>query len=246
MTVAHRVAVAFRFLTRFPVRVTDESSDARGGAVAYFPVVGLALGVCLAAVAWLLTSRVPAPLLGVVLVALLAGITGGLHLDGLGDVFDGLGGGHGDRARTLAIMRDSRVGAHGAVALILVLVAKVVAITGLVAHQDWRLLVAFPVVARWAVVPLVVWFPYGRPEGLGKSFNAQGSGREVAIATGILVVVGIWAGRRFIGPTLVALAVALALGAWLQRRLGGLTGDVYGAAIELAEVGFVMAAQQEA
>jgi len=238
------IRVAFTLLTRLPVRGGAAREGDLGRSLAFFPLVGCVLGGLLAAVAAMLWSRLPAALLGVGLVALLAGLTGGLHLDGLADVFDGLGGGHGNRERVLAIMRDSRIGAQGAVAIILVLVAKVIGFAGLVERHEVALLVAGPAVARWAVLPLIVFFPYGREEGMGKAFNAQGSAWEVVLATGFIVVLAPWGGWRLVDAALIALSLTLMLGVWMQRRLGGLTGDVYGAAIELAEVVFLMAVQR--
>src|SRR5262245_52238316 len=172
----------------------------------------------------------------VALVALLAGLTGGLHLDGVADVFDALGGGRGQRDRMLAILRDSRIGAHGAAALVLVILAKVVAVAALVDHSSgdhaWWALYAAPVAARWAVVPLIVGFPYARPEGLGKPFHGHAGVAQLAGATAVAAIALGWLGGRAIAPALAALLAALAIATWLHRHLGGLTGDVYGAAIE--------------
>lgn len=234
--------IAFGLLTRLPVHTGDARDDDAGRAVAFFPVVGGVIGMILAALAAMTVNRASASIVAVGLVACLAALTGGLHLDGVADVFDGLGGAHGGRERMLAIMRDSRIGAHGAVALILVLLAKTIALSAVVQRHDALTIVAFPAVARWAAVPLLVFFPSAREEGLGKTFNARASSREVALATAFVVALGICCGTEFIAPTLSALSVALAFGAWIQRRLGGLTGDVYGGAIELAEVTFLIAA----
>jgi adenosylcobinamide-GDP ribazoletransferase len=210
------------------------------------------------AAARLLNGHLSLGVLAVVLVALLAMLSGGLHLDGLADTFDGLGGGRGDRARMLEIMRDSHIGAHGAAALVLALAAKIFALQELLARGGggdasanastlWPLFAA-PVFARWAVVPLMVFFRYARPVGLGSAFRAHGRAALVAGAT--LLPLGLTVGTAVAGvagvPTLAAgaaaLAAALLLGVALNRRLDGLTGDVYGAAIELAEVAFLVTA----
>jgi adenosylcobinamide-GDP ribazoletransferase len=184
----------------------------------------------------------PPSVTAVGLVALLAAVTGGLHLDGLADVFDGLSGGHGDRTRMLTIMRDSRIGAHGALALLLIVLAKVFALSALVQRRSPWAILLFPAVARWSVVLLIVAFPYVRDEGLGRRFKDQGSAIEFVWATAFTAVLVFGAGARALAPTAVALAAALGFGFWMRRRLGGLTGDAYGAAIELAEVVFVAAA----
>jgi len=169
-------------------------------------------------------------------------MTGGLHLDGVADVFDGLGGGHGDRERTLRIMRDSRIGAHGATALVLVLAVKAAALSDLLARGSlWPLVVA-PVVARFAVVPLLVLFPYAREEGLGRAFRGTAGRREIAIAAVLAAAAVAPFAPAALVPALAALAAAAAVALSVNRRLGGLTGDVYGAAIEIAEAALLAAA----
>lgn len=237
-------ALAFQFLTRLPVPGGRTGSADMGRALAWFPLPGLVLGLVAAGGARLSDGRVAPLLAAALLVALGAWLTAGLHLDGVADVADGLGGGRGDRERTLAIMRDSRIGAHGASALVLVLIVKVTAVGELLGPgraAGWAL-VAAPCLARFAAVPLVVLFPYARPQGLGKAFHEGGGAREVAVAAVLAAVVVAGAGLRAIPPAAAALAAALGLAFVVRRRLGGLTGDAYGAAIELAELAFLLVA----
>jgi adenosylcobinamide-GDP ribazoletransferase len=234
--------LAFQFLTRLPVGSGAMSGADLGRSCAWFPLPGAAMGLLVAAGSWLIGPHLPPALVGVLAAAALAALSGALHLDGVADVFDGLGGGHGNRERTLAIMRDSRIGALGATALVLVLVAKAVALGDLVGRGElWPLVVA-PAVARFAAVPLVVLFPYARPEGLGKAFQGTAGRREIAVAAVLTAAVI----ARFVPGALAASAAALAaagaLALLVYRRLGGLTGDVYGACIELAELAFLVTA----
>ncbi|MFH0810822.1 MAG: adenosylcobinamide-GDP ribazoletransferase [Pseudomonadota bacterium] len=242
MSALRPFAVAIGFLTRVPVRTGAIQDAERARSITCFPVVGLALGLVLAGAERLAHGRLSLNLIAVGLVGLLAGLTGGLHLDGLADVFDGLGGGRGDRERMLTIMRDSRIGSHGAAALTLLLTGKVIAVAEVLRYGAvWPLVTCF-VAARWAVIPLVVFFPYARSEGLGKAFNGHVRLSHFIGATCLAAACIGWVGCASIAPTASALAVVLALGAWAHRRLGGLTGDVYGAAIELAELAFLVAA----
>jgi adenosylcobinamide-GDP ribazoletransferase len=241
------LALAFGLLTRLPVRAEVTREEELGAAVAWFPAVGLAIGLALAAARALLEGHLAPGLIAALLIALSALVTGGLHLDGLADVFDGVGGGRGDRERMLAIMRDSRIGAHGAAALVLVLVAKVAALAELVPRgAGWALALA-PLVARAAVMPLVLFFPYARAAGLGRAFHDYSRPRHLALGTACTLAVLSVAGRalsarsvvvEIAAPTLAALAVSLLIGVWLRARMGGLTGDVYGSAIELSELAF--------
>ncbi|MBI3723733.1 adenosylcobinamide-GDP ribazoletransferase [bacterium] len=235
------ILVAFGFLTRVPVPLREVRPADLGRSLAFFPLVGLALGLALAGSARLLGARLPAGVEAVLLAAILAIVTGGLHQDGLADVVDGLSGCGGDRARALEIMRDSRIGAHGAVAIVLVLAAKIAALAEVARTcEEWPL-VLFPLAARWAVTPLVVFFPYAREEGLGRSFKDNASALEVVFATGIAWSAIGWVGQRAVAPAVAAVGTALAVAAYVRWKLGGLTGDVYGAAIELAEVAFLVA-----
>jgi adenosylcobinamide-GDP ribazoletransferase len=230
------LVAAFAFLTRLPVWRGPLRDADLGRSVSFFPLVGLVLGFGLTGTAAALGGHLAPWLVAVLLATVLAALTGALHLDGVADVFDALGGGRGDRVRMLEIMRDSRIGAHGATALTLLLIAKVAALAEVAARQDLLSLLAAPTIARWLAAVLVVLFPYARADGLGRAFNGEAGRVQVAAATGIAAVVIGVLGPALILPALGAAAVVLGFGFWLYRRLGGLTGDVYGAAIELAEV----------
>jgi len=231
------IGAAFAFLTRIPIPGAGGAGEL-GRSVVWFPLVGAALGAALVGVARALGGHLSAGVLAVALVALHALLTGGLHLDGLADTFDAWGGGRGDRARMLEIMRDSRIGAHGATALALLLAGKIFAVLDLLSRgTSWPLLAA-PAVARWAVVPLVVLFRYARPSGLGSPFQEQRRAIDVVVATVLVAPLAFWFGGAALRAAALALAAALLVALAINRRLGGLTGDVYGAAIEIAELVF--------
>lgn len=234
------LAIAFGFLTRVPIRTGEVAPEELGRAVSWFPAVGAALGAMAAGVSCALAGWLPAGLVAIAVVTLTALATGGLHLDGVADVFDALGGGRGSRDRMLAIMRDSRIGAHGATALVLVLAAKLIAVGELVEHGPAWALFAAPIAARWSVLPLIIGFPYARPDGLGKPFHGHAGVTQLVAGTAIAVLALVWIGPIVAVGAAVALAAALGLAIWLYRRLGGITGDVCGAAIELAEIGFLV------
>jgi adenosylcobinamide-GDP ribazoletransferase len=236
---AFRVALAF--LTRLPLSAGEVQPSEMARALAFFPAVGLLIGALLAAAQLALGRRLPAELSALALVATWALLTGALHLDGVADLFDGLGGGRGDPARALAIMRDSRIGAHGAVALVLALSAKVSATATLVTHGAVWPLLAAPIAARWAVVPIVAWVRYARAEGLGRAMTDHARAADIVWASLLAIACLAALGLRVLYPTLTALACAAVLAASVRAKLGGLTGDVYGAVIELAELGFLVA-----
>jgi adenosylcobinamide-GDP ribazoletransferase len=240
------LAGAFTFLTVLPVaRAASGRGDLRHVA-AFFPIVGLAIGAVLAGAAWLARGHLPHPLAAVLLVALGAALTGGLHLDGVADLFDGLGHGGRDPRRALEIMRDSRIGAHGAVALILLLAAKSLAVAVLLERGQLSALAVFPAAARGCVVPFIVALRPARREGLGWALHrASGPGDAlcaVLLAAAAVAAVPALGGAGLAAAALAALLAAAACAAWARLRLGGLTGDVHGAAIELAEAAFLIVA----
>jgi len=225
--------VACRYLTLLPLPSSAEPGDL-GRAAGWFPVVGLVLGGLLAA-AGVAGSVAPPPLAAVAVVAAWAVLTGGLHLDGLADAADGLGGGW-SREESLTIMRDARIGAYGVTAIVLVLGAKTAALAGLPADLGWRGLVAAPVLGRLAPLLLARLCPPARGEGAGHAFALSvGAG---ALALGGLLAAAVTLG--LLGPwgalPVAAVVVASAGFAWyLRRRLGGLTGDCLGALVEVSE-----------
>jgi adenosylcobinamide-GDP ribazoletransferase len=168
-------------------------------------------------------------------------ITGGLHLDGLADSADAWVGGHGDRERTLAIMKDPRSGPAAVSTLALALLLKFTALTVLVKAGAWPALLLAPVLGRSALVALLLSMPYVRPGGMGSAISAHLPRTAAALA--LLLVA---AGALVAGKT-GALALVVAAAAWwvlrwmMLRRLGGMTGDTLGAAVELTEVAVLVA-----
>jgi adenosylcobinamide-GDP ribazoletransferase len=234
------LAAAIAFLTRVPVgrRIQLEAADvARGGAV--FPLVGAGIGAAVGGVVQALSGPLTAPLAAVLGLAVGAVLTGVLHLDALADSADALGA--ATRERALEIMRDHAIGAYGGVALVLDLGAKTVALAVLAQrHEVLRFAVAAAAVARVAPVLLSVALPYARTGGgTGNALAGAGWIRAaiaVAIAAGLCLVLH--------APLLlaVAAAVTIAVGLAARHALGGVTGDVLGAAAELVEVGALVTA----
>jgi adenosylcobinamide-GDP ribazoletransferase len=226
--------VACRYLTLVPLPPTAAAGDL-GRAAGWFPVVGLFLGLGLAG-ADLVAGRLVPPLLGgVLVVALWAWATGGLHLDGLADAADGLGGGF-SREERLAIMRDTATGAYGVTAVVLVLAVKAVALGGLPAGLSWRALLLAPVLGRAAPLLLARLCPPARAEGSGHAFalTAGAGGLGAAGIVAVAVAVG-GLGPWGLLPIGLAAVTAGAFAAYLRSRLGGLTGDCLGALVETTE-----------
>lgn len=230
---------ALGFLTRIPVpaRVFAQPG-VQARSLAWYPLVGLLLGVLLCAAAWLLRGAPPL-LAAAVLVALWTWLTGGLHLDGLADSADAWVGGMGDRARTLEIMKDPRSGPAGVSALVLVLLLKFAALASLPA-AGWPLLWLAPLLARTALAAAFVSMPYVRAGGIGSGLAVAARGPCLAaiVLAVLLASCAGWAGIAAL------LAAALVFAVWRRaclRRLQGMTGDTCGALAELTEAGVLVA-----
>ena len=236
--------VAVRYLTIVPLPgsgVADGEGpegpgpQGLGRAAVWFPVVGLGIGLALAALDRL-TALVFPPLLGALLVVTAWKLaSAGLHLDGLADCLDGLGG--RDAPHRLTIMRDSRIGAFGAIGLILLLMLTIAALADLPASVRWRTLLVAPVIAR-ALPPLLARvFRPARTDGHGAAFQAGVAVTAPPAALGMAIVVA-WTALGVPGVGVVAAVTlaGLAFGRFMSGRLGGVTGDVFGAAIETGEV----------
>jgi adenosylcobinamide-GDP ribazoletransferase len=232
------LSAAAAFLTLLPEspRVAPGGPDVARGAWA-FPAVGALLGCVVGAVALTCAEALP-PLAAGALGALAGALaTGGLHLDGLADSADGLGGRSPERA--LEIMRDHSVGAYGSAAISLDLVLRTVLIAALLeGGKALAALVVAGAVARAAVLVLPLWLPYARKApGLGAVLSAQPSGRRAAVGIAIAAVFSV----AILGlqglPVLACTAlIVFGVGLLARRRLGGVTGDVLGASIELSEL----------
>lgn len=230
--------LAGAFLTVFPVARGVEADPARlARCMGFFPAIGLVLGLALVVLDRGLGLLLPRTVLDGVLVLLLIVATGALHLDGLADLTDGLAGGR-DREGMLRIMKDSRVGAMGAVALVMVLLLKYLSLFSIPPAMKSAALVFMPAAGRWVQVVLAAWCPYARPEGgTGAAFVDQVGSREVLIATATVIAAGAVLFRLQAVLLLLLLGMAaFALLRYFLARLGGVTGDVLGAATELTEV----------
>lgn len=229
---------AAAFLTIFPVAGTIEMDNRRlARSMGLFPAVGLALGLLLVIGNGLLTPLLPRGVLDCLLLLILICASGALHLDGFADLLDGLAGGR-DRESALRIMKDSRVGAIGAVGLVMVLLLKYLSLAQIPPAQKSAALLLMPTAGRWCQVFLAERLPYIRREGgTGSVFVDNVGGQELLRASLTLLLAAMLL-CSFKGVLLVALLLLFAtlLRSYFERRLGGVTGDVLGAATELVEV----------
>jgi adenosylcobinamide-GDP ribazoletransferase len=229
--------IAFQFLTIIPLPFTVRcEKEDMGRSAAFFPLAGAAIGGMLAAADWLLSPWITRPLCDALLITLLTLITGALHLDGLADVCDGLAA-RGSRERFLAVMKDSQVGAIGAVGLVLGLLLKWQALAAVPTELKWQALLLFPALARFGQVLTMTGARHARQDGLGAAF-VQGSGRVTLLLAFVPVALAAYYLLDLKG-IMAMTAVCLLTGAgrmFFQRKLGGLTGDTIGCISELNEI----------
>ena len=234
--------LALQFLTIMPpvVRSAPRPRDL-GRSEAFFPFVGLMLGAVLAVGDRLAEPYVQPLVRDAFLVILLAVLTGALHLDGIIDTFDGLFI-SGNRDRRLAVMRDPRAGAYGVVAIVLLLALKLAALASLPPHLRFGTLLVAPCLGRWAIVLVTSQFPYARQEGMGQAFKQSLKWTHVVVAGAIAAEVAVLVlGVSGVIVWFLASTAALIVAHYIASRLGGLTGDTYGAICELVETGVLVA-----
>ena len=229
--------IAMQFLTIIPLPFdTRCQKEDLGRATACFPLVGLTVGGLLVGLNWLIAPWLPRPLCAALLITLLAAVTGALHLDGLADVCDGLAA-RGSRERFLAIIKDSHVGAIGAVGLVLGLLLKWQALVAVPTGITWQALLLFPTLARFAQVLAMSGAKHARQDGLGAAI-IQGMGSRHLLLALVITLAACLTLLPFKGIIALAavIVVTLAIRIYFQKRLGGLTGDIVGCSSEIAEI----------
>ena len=240
--------LALMLLTRLPVGQLAEPAPQLSAARWAYPLVGLVVGLTgWAAQAGALALGLGAAPSALLAVGAMALVTGGLHLDGLADLADGLGGGR-DRTHALDIMRDSRIGSYGTIALVLVVGLGAGALAQFSAGAPLAVFLLAGVASRLAMLAALVALPPARGDGLGKSAAGPGAGPGAGSGAGALVpgalvcvVVGVATGPAAIAALAVCAATAGGV-AWRARvRLGGQTGDVLGAVQAVAEAACLLA-----
>jgi adenosylcobinamide-GDP ribazoletransferase len=237
---------SFGFLTVLPV--APRSGAGLGSARAFFPLVGLALGGLLAGFDRLVLGTLGSELTAALIVVGLLAATRMLHIDGLMDSFDALLGGY-TRERRLEILKDPRIGAFGTIAGVSVLFLKSAALITLTGPVRLPMIVLFPLLGRWSVVAVMQTFSYGPPRedgrrsGTGSAFmENRGIWLPLIAGTTALAAAVLIAGPMGVLLMGLVTVIAVLLGAWMGKLLGGLTGDGYGAVVEITEVTALVAA----
>jgi len=229
--------ITMQFLTIIPLPFSFEwKKDDLGRSTALFPLAGLTIGALLAGLNWLVGPHLDRPLMDALLIVALTAVTGALHMDGLADVCDGIAA-RGSRERFMEIMKDSRVGAVGAVAIALGLLLKWQALAAVPECVKWQALLLFPMIARFCQVQTIVFGRSARQDGLGSTI-VVGAGKLQLMIAFCLTLAAAWLLLGMHGPILLAAAILIAslIRRWFHAKIGGITGDVIGCISELVEI----------
>jgi adenosylcobinamide-GDP ribazoletransferase len=245
--------MATQFLTRLPTPSREFESSWLPRSMRYFPLVGVAIGILNVAVWWLASRRLPPSVsVGLMMAASLL-VTGALHEDGFADTCDGLGGGT-TQEQSLAIMKDSRIGAYGALGLLFMLGLKWTTLIALPADVFVMGVMASHMLSRWGAIALIAFLPYVRAETLAtaRPFADRLSIGEWVLSglIGLAAIAALaWICTRTAIPVNwtalgagagAAAIAALLAGAYLRHRIGGYTGDCLGAVQQIAELAFLL------
>jgi len=231
------IAAAFQFLTRLPLARLTYEPGALVRAAKFFPLVGLAIGAGDAGIYLLLTPHLPAAIVAILILFFSTLVTGGLHEDGLADAADAFGGGW-NRQQILDIMKDSRIGSYGALAIVFSVGLRVLLLANVPAGRVVPYVISAEVLCRWIILPLGAVLP-GARENASQGGRIAGKISDMSLAVGTVLalgVVGYLLRMSMVWPVAAASVVMLLSGLYYKHRIGGITGDCFGAASQLTLV----------
>lgn len=229
------------FFTRIPVPFNieyDEEAFTRG--IILSPVVGLLIGLLLCGFYFIFIKTDVLLLTIIFVIVFEIFITGGLHLDGLADTFDGIFSNR-SKEEILEIMKDPRIGTNGTLALVITIITKGCILISINQSNIYGYLLIMPAVSRMNIHWSCANSDYAREKGLGGPFINNSGLREVALTTIITAVTGSLILKNAAIPAIIIpVGFTLAFTFYVKKRIGGITGDTLGAVIELSEIVFLM------
>ena len=249
MKILRDLSLAIRFLTIFPIASFPLSNNSNqdeeealeenfANSMAFFPLVGMLMGVLLVVLRRIFYYLPVSPLIGDTLILIVwIWLSGGLHLDGFADSVDGFSGGH-NKEEILKIMKDSATGAKGVVALVSLLLLKFVLLVEMPLFLKDAVLFFTPTVGRWSmVIAAFLGKPARTRNSMGKLFMDYVGWREVIFASLTMAVIGFLLFKLYFLPlVIIGIGIVLLILKYCQKRIGGISGDILGAINEIVEV----------
>ncbi len=228
---------AFQFLTRLPISGIPYGPDSLARSAKFFPVVGLVVGLCASLLQRILMLHLNRALVALLVLTFLVLITGGLHEDAVADAVDAFGGGW-NREQVLIILKDSRIGSFGALALVITILARFLLLSILPLNRFTAFAVSAHVLCRWTTLPLSYFLHSAREsEGQGARIAQKISSASLFIGTLLSFSIVIYLMRReFWIPLTAAIVITSLSGLYYFRRIGGVTGDCFGTTNQLTEI----------
>ncbi len=228
------IVAAFQFLTRLPLVPLTYKPDELIRAAKFFPLVGLAVGAGDAAIYRLFSPHLPAAIVAVLILLFSTLVTGGLHEDGLADAADAFGGGW-NREQTLAIMKDSRIGSYGALAIVFSVAGRILLLMYLPTNRFVQYVISADVLCRWTMLPLGIALPSARGNA-SQGARIAGKISSASLAVGTLFsfgIVGYLLRMSAAEPIAATLIFMLLSGLFYKHRIAGITGDCFGATSQI-------------
>lgn len=225
--------LAFQFFTRLPFKKNIDFNEKNiRTSIIFYPLVGAVIGLLAALIYYplqYLNKNIAS--LGALFILIL--VTGGLHLDGLSDTFDGFLSNR-DKERVLEIMKDSRIGAFGVISIIMLVLSKYVIISSF--DSGFELAVILSLANSRIVVSRIISNKrVARPGGLGSLFHKSNPGKNIIFSMVIYLVILLFINPYFIIPLIINFIVAELFCNWSYKKIDGMTGDTYGAIIEVGD-----------
>lgn len=227
--------VSLQFLTRLPVNINvDFNEKTIGKSTLFFPYVGMLLGL-ISYIPYRILVNFNQELAGFSLVLMMIILTGGLHLDGVSDMVDGFFSSR-DREKMLEIMDDSRIGAFGVISLIMLLLLKYIVLTSISPEHMLLALVFSMGNARFMALVQIAYRKMIKPGGMGDMIHSSDNQKYIVIGLLSYTAISFLLDIRLVFPLLGSLLMAEAISRLAYKKIGGFTGDLYGATVELCEV----------
>lgn len=243
-----KLLILMSFMTRIPVKHYEYDEEKLGSSMALFPILGMIIALILFVLSKIFQITFQSQFIVAILICLLEIIiTGGLHIDGLADTFDAIYS-YRSKEKMLEIMKDSRIGTNGLLAVLFYTILKIGLLSVILRLNHAGIILVYPVISRLCSLASCNFSPYARENGMGKAFIKYTTNKDLIIMTLISICyIFFFCGfsnifmkylASFIGVSLM-LAFSYLFSKYMEKKIGGITGDTLGALLELSELIYI-------